>query len=244
MRMRFGRTVGILLMLIGAVSLLAGAASETGTVTAGIVGVLDVTMPESTVAFGNITADVNGVTLDQYLELRVNSNVTYTVELSCSGNLQLQGAAANGVNEIETEYAIWKHVEWHDWYTQQGGAVDDADGWVHDDLYKWYDNPSTPYWYEAHLAADGSYGIQGGNSGTPEHTSGALAFPTGLLPEHWTGWTWWAGLTWDDTWYNHGSDLTLRFFPYLDVFEDYGTRAGNYAGTITVIVTSVNSSVP
>jgi len=246
MKVRFGMTLGIILVLIGVVSLLAGAASKTGTVTAGVATVFDVTMPSNTVAFGNITTDVNGVTLDNYLQLGVNSNVTYTVQLSCSGNLNLVGKADNGVNEIETEYAVWKSIDWYDWHSQQA-APHHAEGYV-DDAGQWaFSGNTTPTWFEAEVEGGG---VQGGNvypetglNQSQQDFSGPF-----YLPEHSASYVWWYdaswGGVWNPNWYNHGADLTLKIYPYLDVFEHYGTRAGSYSGSFTIVVTSVNSSVP
>lgn len=234
---------------LSAILFVGGAAAETstGTIGATIPTVFAVAMTGSPISFtidpNADAADVGGADSgDDHIELTVESNVTYTVSLACSGNLQLQGKNDNGVNEIETEYAIWKKIQWHDWYTQQGGtpAESPAEGWVYTAEDAWIGH-SDPYWFEA----ENQGGIQGGHSGTPEGaTDNNLPFPNGNLAEHDDSYTWSVEPSWDSDWYNHGADLTLRFYPFLDVFEGYGTRAGTYSGTITVIVTSVNSSVP
>lgn len=243
MNRRHAVAVVLAVAALSAILFVGGAPAETNTgeIGATIGTVFNVEMTGSPISFtidaDANPADVGSATGDDYVELTVQSNVTYTVNLACSGNLQLEGKADNGVNEIETEYAIWKNIEWHDWYTQQGGSPDTATGWVYSAKDEWI-NHADPYWFEAETGG----GIQGGNSGTPENATTNLPFPTGYLAEHDDDYTW--SLTWNPNWYNHGADLTLRFYPFLDVFEAYGTRAGTYVGTITMVVTSVDSSVP
>lgn len=244
MKVRLALVAGLILVLVGAVSIVALA--KQGTVTAGIVQVFDVTLTNDTVAFGDITTDAGGAGGSYpYLGLTVNSNVTYTVELGCSGNLNIIGMADNGVNEIETEYAVWKEIDWHDHYSQQPTPCH-VQGWL-DDIGQWHFSGNTDVtWFEAE---NGGSIIQGGNRFPEVANTSQDAFP-GLffLPEHGSDYSWWYDPswtgTWNPNWYNHGAALLLKIYPFLDVFEGYGTRAGSYSGTFTVVVTSVNSTVP
>jgi len=246
MKVRLALVAALILVLAGAVSIV-GLADE-GTVTANVAGVMTVTMLPDAVPFGDVTGGIVGGAGggDLFLGLSVLSNVTYTVELGCSGNLNLVDMDDNGVNEIETEYAIWKKVEWHDAYTQQI-AVQGAEGWV-DDVGLWaFSGNTTPTWFEAENG--GAY-IQGGNRYPEVANTSQDAFP-GLfyLPEHSSDYIWWYASSWGPTawnpsWYNHGAALTLKIYPLLDVFDDYGTRAGSYGGTFTVVITNVNATVP
>jgi len=147
------------------------------------------------------------------------------------------GMADDWRNEIETEYAMWKSITWHDYYT----GPDTYSGWVQNPTdgaggCAWV-SETTPAWFEAEIGG----GKQGGKTAEdPDFDFNAIDY----LPEHYDGataanpgWPSW----WNDNIYNYGADLTLRFFPALDLFEDYGTIAGNYEATITVVITSVST---
>ena len=226
------------------------AVEETGTINGTLAPVMSVTFTPDPL---NITLDptqdfdgTGGVAdgTGTYLELSVQSNLDYTVQLSCDGNLHLVGLS-HWRNTIETEYAIWKKITWHDYYTQQplgpGSPATEFPatyfGWVQGDdcvtpgPFAWYAYPATPVWFNAETNTSGK---QGGHGEQYD-----FSFDGGYLPEHYDGASW-GDIPWyQDTYYNYGADLTLRFFPYLDMYSDYGTIAGSYTGTITVVITNV-----
>jgi len=239
MKARLALVVGLILVTVWGLSALGE--EQTGTISANVSQKMQVTFTDE-LDLGDINGDYNGINIGEYLELTVQSNVDYYVQLSCSGNMRLVNAP-NDEDwrwEIETEYAIWKEITWHDHHSQQpGGAYPDGEhyeGYVQALDYSqggcyWYD-VNDPAWWEAELGG----GKQGGNTNEDE----ALDFNAiDRLPEHYDGYT--AAVPgWDDDIYNYGADLTLRFYPYLDIYEGYGTMAGSYEATITVVVTSAN----
>lgn len=241
MKVRFAVVIGMTLMLIGTISTGILAESETGTINASITPVLTVALTGSPLAIGAITEDFDGTGdktdgTGQYLQLTVTSNKDYTVHLSCSGNLSIGGTEWR--DQLETEYAIWKQMTWHDAIGPDGPY----DGWVDDDDFSWFDNLATVTWFEA----DNGEATYRTGGKTAEINDFLFMDDLGYLPEidkDYFGWPLDPGW-WQPEWYNYGGDLTLRFFPYVTVYGDYGSRAGSYSGTITVVITNVEPGPP
>jgi len=236
MKARLALVVGLILVTVWGLSALGE--EHTGTISANVPEVMQVTFSTS-LDLGDLTGDYNGINKGKYLELTVQSNVDYYVQLSCSGNMRLVNAPNEDWRwEIETEYAIWKEITWHDHHSQQPSG-EHYEGYVQALDYSqgacyWY-GVNDPAWWEAELGG----GKQGGNT---NETSNLDFNAIGFLPEHYDGYTTEHDTPpgWNDDIYNYGADLTLRFYPYLDYYENYGTLAGAYEATITVVVTSVS----
>ena len=147
MKVRYALVAGLILVFVGSVAIMG--LGETGDITASIATELDVSFT-SLLEIGEIAADFDGTggatdgTGPKYLQLTVTSNKDYTVQLSCSGNLSI-GGSTEWRDQMETEYAIWKELTWHDAI----GADGPYKGWVDDDDFSWYDNLATVTWFEA-----------------------------------------------------------------------------------------------
>jgi len=224
MKVRLALVTTLIMVLVGAVSIVGLAEKKTGTITASIDPVLVVTFTNS-LDLGTITGQYNGVQESKYLKLTVQSNKDYTVRLECSGNLAGPGTAV-----LETEYALWKQMTWYDSDPTGDGPYD---GWVDDVDFSWYDGNTTPTWFEASVDT-----YKWGK--TQETNDFLFKDDTGYLPEHYEGFVSSTYTSWPDINYNYGGDLTLRIYPCLSPYENYATPAGSYSGTVTVTVTNVD----
>jgi len=239
MKVRFALVTVLIMVLVGAVSVVGLA--DTGTITASIDPVLTVAFTGS-LPLGIISGQYDGTDKGKYLEVTMNSNENYTVQVTCSGNLE-QAANYEGYYQIETEYAIWKSSNWNDNWGQQPGPGEEPTytGWLSHlpgGANAFYENdvvyPPDDCWFDAQAA---HFHANGGKVDDATAVFRQWFNNIDFVPSKYfdsdTEWHWKR--------YNYGSNSIVRIYPYLDLFEDYGTAAGAYSGTVTIIVSLADS---
>lgn len=245
MKARLALVAGLILMLVGAVSIVGFGDTATCPIGGTIATVFDIVFTTASLALGDLgTSGVyDGTVAGKYLEVTMQSNENYTVQVTCSGNLK-QGANTSGYYQIETEYAIWKSSNWNDNWSQQPGtgAEPTYTGWLSHlfgSANGFYVNtetyPTDDCWFDAQAA---HVHAQGGKVDDSAPVASRKWFANiNYVPSKYfdsdTEWHWKR--------YNYGSNSIMRIYPYLDLFEDYGTAAGTYSGTVTIIVSSAPS---
>jgi len=226
------------LMLVGAVAI-AGFGDEC-TIEGTIASVFDINFVTSSLDLGALPTGggtYDGTLLGKFLHVTMKSNENYTVQVSCSGNLA-QENNVTGRYEIETEYAIWKSSKWNDNLCQQPGGSDTNPytGYLSDlvgTANAFYHN-SDPIWFEAQ-----AYNTFAAGGKVDDNTATTLQMFNNInyVPSKYLI---------DDTdryhfRYNHGSNSEMKIYPCLTIYQDYGTPAGSYSGTVTIIVTQAPS---
>jgi len=221
---------------------------EDATIHGTVASVFDVTFVTSSLYLGTLPNDgtaYNGITEDKFLYVKMNSNENYTVEVHCSGNLE-QTDNTMGRYEIETEYAIWKSSDWNDNWCQQNGYTGTEEktytGYLpHVVDVGFYDRPTAQAdcWFEAEKLNDQDAGhvyAAGGNVNDETATGLQLFNNIGFVPTKYFTTSGWHNIR-----YNYGSNSEIKIFPYLSPFEDYGTPAGSYSGTVTILISQADS---
>jgi len=241
MKVRLALVTMLAVVFVGTVSIAVLAEEYRGTISGEIRSVLDVKFNRASLNLGRLPATgfYNGVEREKYLEIEIHGNVNYTVQVYCSGNLEQDKNTNDERYEIETEYAIWKWTDWNDnWSQQPGGTEPPYEGWLpavcNDHFYYNKSFDASKCWFDAE---PGHTFACGGN--VDDNTA--------------TGIQWFNNIDYIPTKYfvdlegrhnfryNYGSHSKIRIYPYLDMYEEYGTPAGTYSGTITFIIKQAES---
>ena len=239
MKVRLALVTVFMMVLVGAISI-AVLADYDGTISGTIESTLDVTFNISSLDLGVLpkTGFYDGVAKGKYLEISMNSNENYLVEVRCSGNLE-QADNESGRYEIETEYAIWKSSDWNDnWSQQPGGSEGTSEGWLPaaygDNFYENADFDASKCWFDAE--AYNTYAT-GGNVDDSTATEIQWFNNIKYIPSK----RFVDAKGRHNFRYNYGSNSIIRIYPYLDMYENYGTPAGSYSGTVTFIITQAET---
>jgi len=238
MKARHALVAVLILMWVGIVGF-----AEECPIGGTIAPVFDIVFTKASLDLGALgTSGVyDGTVTGKYLEVTMQSNENYTVQVTCSGNLE-QATNYEGFYQIETEYAIWKSSNWNDnWSQQPGGSDTTYTGWLSHDFgsgHAFYANdvlyPPDDCWFDAQVAHDHAQGgkVDDANAVFRQWFNNIDFVPSKYFDSD-TEWHWKR--------YNYGSNSIVRIYPYLDLFEDYGTAAGAYSGTVTIIVSLADS---